>query len=907
MLESSQPRSSAFSPAAILTLLPIAARSKLLVNLPQSVILATTFLALGRSDLSAQNKPSVQTTLQSTGASSRQRPQGAILSPPANAVNSPDGRRCAWVSEDGKSVWSSTRTNSTAEWAKPDRLLTIRGVVRNITFSPDNKSIAFENLRNQIGLRQIGGLPPATWGFIVVYDLAKRQISYVDPSFAIDTAPVWSGDGSQISFTRKLGNLPELHLAKPVPRPRQSVWTPPPMRPSEHFTLASLMAAPIVYAPQISGDGRSIAYVSREATDRNIYFMRIGEPARRIANFAGDDGQELDELAVSKTGGAVAFVRGNVPNGQGDVPNPANSPDPPQQEVWIVGSKDDAPRFLGAGSDPQFTPEDQRIIWSAKEGVMGATVKWEAGRLLSVGSPEEYLAGQLQNIHFSPDGQRIAYQRNGGIEVYDLALRSAVVIPHTGATDEGPIWAPDSRHIAFLRQPLGSRQRGDRAAGTGDCDVYSYCKPAISDQPWSIWATDVSEPQPHQVWKADAGVGSVYYRLDQVYSPSQHGDQLFWSLDDRIAFVWEKDGWRHLYSVPVAGGSATLLTPGEGEVETAALSLDRKHLIYTNNIGDLDRRHLSTVAFDGTPAKSVTTGETSQWAPGPLADGKLAYIAGGWSEPPVVMVRDASGAAKAAGLPRVPASFPSAQLVKPELVKFPASDGQPSFGYLIVPPHPTGCAIVFSHGGIRRAMIPGFHYLDIYSYFYEMNEYLASRGCVVLSVDHRSGIMHGEAFRNAPGWGFAKNSEMFDFVGGAKYLLARKDVDASRGVGIYGLSWGGYVTSTALSQHSDIFKVGFDMAGVHAAIDDSRQKNSALGNIETWNSPVLLIQGDDDRNVSINDGIALAEAMRAKRPNVEFVDRVIPGETHDMYLTFRHLVELYSEGSEFLITHLGRR
>ncbi len=119
-----------------------------------------------------------------------------------------------------------------------------------------------------------------------------------------------------------------------------------------------------------------------------------------------------------------------------------------------------------------------------------------------------------------------------------------------------------------------------------------------------------------------------------------------------------------------------------------------------------------------------------------------------------------------------------------------------------------------------------------------MNEYLASRGCVVLSVDHRSGIMHGEAFRNAPGWGFANNSEMFDFVGGAKYLLARKDVDASRGVGIYGLSWGGYVTSTALSQHSDIFKVGFDMAGVHAAIDDSRKKNSALGNIETWNSPV---------------------------------------------------------------------
>src|ERR1700679_74643 len=204
-------RSSAFFPATISTLSSVAARSKLFVNAHRMGILATTLLALANSYLLAQTTPGVQTTLQSTGASSRQRPQGSVLSPPANAVDSPDGTRCAWASEDGRSVWSSTRANSTAEWAKPDRLLTIRGVVRNITFSPDNKSIAFENLRNQIGLRQIGGLPPATWGFIVVYDLTTRQISFVDPSFAIDTEPVWSGDGSQISFIRKLGKLPEWH------------------------------------------------------------------------------------------------------------------------------------------------------------------------------------------------------------------------------------------------------------------------------------------------------------------------------------------------------------------------------------------------------------------------------------------------------------------------------------------------------------------------------------------------------------------------------------------------------------------------------------------------------------------------------------------------------------------------
>jgi hypothetical protein len=86
--------------------------------------------------------------------------------------------------------------------------------------------------------------------------------------------------------------------------------------------IGVVLAAPIVYPPVASADGRSIAYVAREGRDRNIYFLHVGEPARRIANFAGDDGQDLPQLSVSVTGGAVAFVRGGPPTPQGDSPNP---------------------------------------------------------------------------------------------------------------------------------------------------------------------------------------------------------------------------------------------------------------------------------------------------------------------------------------------------------------------------------------------------------------------------------------------------------------------------------------------------------------------------------------------------------------------------------------------------------
>jgi len=95
------------------------------------------------------------------------------------------------------------------------------------------------------------------------------------------------------------------------------------------------------------------------------------------------------------------------------------------------------------------------------------------------------------------------------------------------------------------------------------------------------------------------------------------------------------------------------------------------------------------------------------------------------------------------------------------------------------------------------------------------------------------------------------------------------------------------------------------MAGVHNSTNSEGFKYSAMGNLDTWTSPVFLVQGDDDRNVSITEGITLARALQAKRPNVELVQRVLPGETHDLYLTFEDLVGVYTEGSQFLLRHLA--
>jgi len=545
-----------------------------------------------------------------------------------------------------------------------------------------------------------------------------------------------------------------------------------------------------------------------------------------------------------------------------------------------------------------FSPDNRLVLWRSGGKVMAAALIWEKGRLKGVGAPQEFITGERAGLSFSPDGTKVAYERGHGIEVYDFATRAAAVIPHGKDNDSGFAWSPDSKQLAFRR----SAPQSPGGQSTEGCGNYRYCGAVVSTTPWSIWVVDVTDLKPHQVWQAGAGQGSVFYPMDQSYSPGQ--PSLFWMAGDMIAFPYEGDGWRHLYAVPVSGGDARLLTPGDGEVETAALSPDRKRVFYATNIGDLGRRHIATVSLD-SPARTLTPGDKDQWSPIALAQGAVGYVGAGWADPHSVSVRLSSGKTYGAGLPRRPDGFPTKALLKPDLVEFPAADGHTAYGQLFVPEKPNGCAIIFSHGGIRRQMLPGFHYMDAYHYLYGMNQYLAGRGCVVLSVEYRSSIMRGEAFRDAPGWGFAGNSELLDFVGAAKWLMARKDVDASRGVGIYGLSWGGYMTANALSQHSDLFKVGFDMAGVHTSSNDDGIKYSAVGNLGSWTSPVFLAQGDDDMNVNFNEGIALARAIQTSKPGLEFRQQVLPGQTHDLYLTYEQLVQIYQEGSDFLLAHMG--
>jgi dipeptidyl aminopeptidase/acylaminoacyl peptidase len=118
---------------------------------------------------------------------------------------------------------------------------------------------------------------------------------------------------------------------------------------------------------------------------------------------------------------------------------------------------------------------------------------------------------------------------------------------------------------------------------------------------------------------------------------------------------------------------------------------------------------------------------------------------------------------------------------------------------------------------------------------------------------------------------------------------------------LWGLSYGGLLTAMGLSRNSDIFKAGVDIAGVHLwgnslDTDSTAFKASTLATIDKWTSPVLLVHGDDDRNVAFSQTTGLVQLLRARNVHHELI--VFPDEVHD-FLVFKKWVMVLNAADDF--------
>jgi dipeptidyl aminopeptidase/acylaminoacyl peptidase len=192
-------------------------------------------------------------------------------------------------------------------------------------------------------------------------------------------------------------------------------------------------------------------------------------------------------------------------------------------------------------------------------------------------------------------------------------------------------------------------------------------------------------------------------------------------------------------------------------------------------------------------------------------------------------------------------------------------------------------------------MLLGFHYSDYYARAYAMNQYLASRGTAALAVNFRTGIGYGRDFRRAPEQGPRGAAEYRDVVAAGRYLRRLPEVDPER-IGLWGGSYGGYLTALGLARDSDLFAAGVDLHGVHdwtlrarellpggawGITDDMMETayhSSPVSDLTTWSSPILLVHGDDDRNVLFAQTTDLVQRLRDRGIRHEIL--VLPDEVH---------------------------
>lgn len=665
---------------------------------------------------------------------------------------------------------------------------------------------------------------------------------------------------------------------------------------AQNFSLEQVMSSPFPSELTISKRGDKVAWAFDAEGKRNIWIAEAPTfAARQLTHYNNDDGQELTDLVFAPNVSAIVYVRGGEDNQAREVPNPTSDPAGARRQIFVVDVRSGRTTAIGEGSAPIFTPAGDQVIYERDERFWTVpTIGGKERRLFEI-------RGGVGAPRWSPDRSQLAFVSTRGdhsfIAVYNTRANQLRFLSPSVDRDVAPRWSPDGRRIAFIRL-------------FNVTDTFSNDRDRL--QPWAIRVVDARTGEGKQVWRSG--------EMDTDSFPGLGGEDFWqWVAGDRLLFPSEKDGWAHLYSISADGGALTALTPGEFEVENVALSSDKSFAIISTNKNDIDHRHLWRVNVAGGAPQQITSGDSIEMYPVLFDNGRqIAFFHSTARDPFLPFTASIDGSNMKPLAPQaLPRDFPSAKLVVPEQVIFKAADGTEIHGQLFKPANASGKspALVFMHGGPSRQMLLNWHYLYYYHNSYAMNQFLASRGYMVLSVNYRSGIGYGRAFRMAQHRGARGASEYQDVVAGAKYLRERDDADKKR-VGLWGGSYGGYLTALGLARNSDIFAAGVDFHGVHdwsvnvaglrVPTDTSdrvriARESSPISSVDKWKSPVLLIHGDDDRNVEFSQTVNLVRRLRGN--GVYFEELIFPDEIHD-FLRHQDWLRAYHAGADFFDKHL---
>lgn len=707
-----------------------------------------------------------------------------------------------------------------------------------------------------------------------------------------------------------------------------------------------------------------VAWSTYDRGMRNVYTAAAPNfTPVRLTKFLKDNGIDVGDVSLSDDGSIAVFVRGHAPNRSGWVANPMHDPAGSERAIWAVRTSGggDAWRVAEGGS-PELSPDGRWVLFVKNGQIHRARVLPGATTAVDSGTRAFITAwGSQSSPQWSPDGARIAFvsdrQDHSFIGIYDVKTRTVDYLAPSVDCDASPTWSPDGKRIAFVRRPgvPFGRQSQEGTGGIGNppgpaagrgggggCGGGGFGGFGRGAQQQDSTTRGVRMPGMYTA-TLDGGATLAIYTANVTGCPAAgdrmtggcpatllwHNDKddrtfaaisrMMWA-DDHLVFPLspQTDEWDRYFSLRISRPQPVpvMLTTTDGLIEganSARLSADGKTLFYSTNATDIERRHIWSVPVaGGTPAR-VSTGSGIETHPRPLSSGsRLAVLSFDVAQPASVAIVPAGGGAPKVVYPTLAADFPVAAHVTPQIVKITAEDGLETSNQLFLPkdlkPGERRPAMVFVHGGPSRQMLPGYHYMQFYHWSYAYNQWLASQGYVVLSVNYRRGIGYGRSFQRADSTNRQGNAEYRDVLAAGRYLQTRTDVDPAR-IGIWGLSYGGLLTAQALARNSDLFVAGADLAGVHLydnVLDTAAMsyRSSAVSAMSTWKSPVFLVHGDDDRNVDFAQTVGLVQLLRAH--NVPYELLVIPDEPHESLLHSRW-IDTWEQIGDFLHRYVWER
>ena len=615
-------------------------------------------------------------------------------------------------------------------------------------------------------------------------------------------------------------------------------------------------------------------------------------------------------------------------------------------DLWWTTQEHDEPVPVTseAGSDNPGTISG--FVWTASGGellyvLQGNLYRYDIGS----GSIETLISdGSLSGgPTLTTDGLKIALVRDGQPWIGSFpGLNGSIVGDHEGSFRD-LAWSPDGRFLVVLHSSTETIAE-DTAVLMGDKIEFSRHETnptdlgvidvASGDLTWlersDAYASEAAfSPAGMLAWQETAH--NAKQRRILVASPLDwlprvvvdEYDKAWWTLTyletgprwnpdtESFVFLSERDGWTHVYMLDASDPDAEAfpLTAGEFEVEEPVWSPDGRTLLLAANRGSLTERGLHLLDVPMTEGELPELEPISQlrgtstfprWRP----DGQIvAFLHADPENPLDLWVQEPRPDAAEQLTDTWPEAAAEDELITPQTVRFSSADGELVPAQVFLPrdyydhtdPVPV---VVWVHGGGYRQNRYGWHPRRVYSLFYGFHQYLLQRGFMVVMVDYRGSIGYGRDFRQGQYLDLG-GRDLDDVLATVRYLERVDDVDIGK-VGVWGISYGGYLTMQALVQAPTAFDAGVNIAGVVDWLDwaidpgglwidgrmespeehpDLYQQRSPIHFVDQLARPLLILHGTADHPVPALQTFRLIDAL--VRADKSFEAMVYPGEQHD--------------------------